>query len=335
MITHTGECYLKSLKTSHRALHFLLPPLLFLSYFLPSEFFHSSCIIAYMTYFKTAILKCCSDFTTVEPVFFTLIHSFLWFDFQVKLLKSIISMFDLVHLRVSLGKHSNQLLLVGYTCDCKSFPEFWFHNRHIFCTKLSVNCCDNAHCINVSVLPLHIPEHIQLYELNRTKSFKTSSHPHHRLHSFVIHYCTPVFIHSFTNSFTVPFMHWMVWWQCAQDCVTRDLVRQHGGLDPLVKLAKDVSIWDDKPLLAAVTGAIWKCAISPENVRRLDELHTVSTLVSLLSDENDEVRFRHLWDHREAIIRAVLWLIFVVTSCCRVDLHALDICNCQFIKQIT
>lgn len=69
-----------------------------------------------------------------------------------------------------------------------------------------------------------------------------------------------------------------------------------------MKLAKDVSMWDDKPLLAAVTGAIWKCAISPENVRRLDELNTVSTLVSLLSDENDEVRFHHLKDQREVII---------------------------------
>ncbi|XP_021933293.1 armadillo repeat-containing protein gudu isoform X2 [Zootermopsis nevadensis] len=77
--------------------------------------------------------------------------------------------------------------------------------------------------------------------------------------------------------------------KCAQDSVTRDLVRQHGGLDPLVKLAKDISIWDDKPLLAAVTGAIWKCAISPENVHRLDELKTIDTLVSLLSDENGEV----------------------------------------------
>jgi uncharacterized integral membrane protein len=99
-----------------------------------------------------------------------------------------------------------------------------------------------------------------------------------------------------------------------------------------VKLAKDVSIWDDKPLLAAVTGAIWKCAISPENVRRLDELNTVNTLVSLLSDENDEVRLCHLWDHGEAIIWAVLLLIFVVTCCFRVDLYAQEICNCQFIK---
>ncbi|KAJ4433774.1 hypothetical protein ANN_16086 [Periplaneta americana] len=77
--------------------------------------------------------------------------------------------------------------------------------------------------------------------------------------------------------------------KCAQDSITRDLVRQHGGLDPLVKLAKDKSIWEDKPLLAAVTGAIWKCAISPENVRRLDELSTVDTLVALLQDEDEEV----------------------------------------------
>jgi hypothetical protein len=100
-----------------------------------------------------------------------------------------------------------------------------------------------------------------------------------------------------------------------------------------VKLAKDVSIWDDKPLLAAVTGAIWKCAISPENVRRLDELNTVDTLVSLLSDENDEVRFCHLWDHRDAIIQAVLLHVCVVTCCFRTDLYPLDICNFQFLNK--
>jgi len=45
----------------------------------------------------------------------------------------------------------------------------------------------------------------------------------------------------------------------------------------------------DKNLLAAVTGAIWKCAISSENVRRLDELLTVRILVQLLEDEHEEV----------------------------------------------
>jgi hypothetical protein len=79
-----------------------------------------------------------------------------------------------------------------------------------------------------------------------------------------------------------------------------------------VKLAKDVSIWDDKPLLAAVTGAIWKCAISPENVRRLDELNTVNTLVSLLSDENDEVRFSIRRPSFVLSCYSYLWLLIVL-----------------------
>nr|CAD7204757.1 unnamed protein product [Timema douglasi] len=77
--------------------------------------------------------------------------------------------------------------------------------------------------------------------------------------------------------------------RCAEDEQTRDLVRQSGGLDPLVKLAKDPAVQLDKPLLAAVTGAIWKCAISPANVRRFDDLNIMPILVGLLKDENEEV----------------------------------------------
>ena len=40
-----------------------------------------------------------------------------------------------------------------------------------------------------------------------------------------------------------------------------------GGLDTLVSL---LSRQDNKKLLAAVTGAIWKCAISEYNVKRYD-----------------------------------------------------------------
>lgn len=61
----------------------------------------------------------------------------------------------------------------------------------------------------------------------------------------------------------------------ATDPVTRDMVRHSGGLDPLVILAKDPKTRDNKPLLAAVTGAIWKTAITPENVERYDQLRTV------------------------------------------------------------
>lgn len=53
--------------------------------------------------------------------------------------------------------------------------------------------------------------------------------------------------------------------QCAEDKETRDLVRQHGGLQPLSALLGNS---ENKRLLAAVTGAIWKCAISEENVSK-------------------------------------------------------------------
>ena len=53
--------------------------------------------------------------------------------------------------------------------------------------------------------------------------------------------------------------------QCAEDNETRDLVRKYGGLDPLVSLSFNV---ENKELLAAATGAIWKCSISRENVAR-------------------------------------------------------------------
>lgn len=55
-------------------------------------------------------------------------------------------------------------------------------------------------------------------------------------------------------------------------------MRQAGGLDPLVMMARDPKTKEDKPLLAAVTGAIWKTAISPENVERYDQLKTVEVI---------------------------------------------------------
>jgi hypothetical protein len=63
--------------------------------------------------------------------------------------------------------------------------------------------------------------------------------------------------------------------KCAEDATTRNLVRQAGGLDPLVNMAKDPATKEDKLLLAAVTGAIWKTAISADNVERYDQLKTV------------------------------------------------------------
>lgn len=56
------------------------------------------------------------------------------------------------------------------------------------------------------------------------------------------------------------------------------MVRQSGGLDPLVAMARDPKTKENKPLLAAVTGAIWKTAITPENVQRFDQLKTVEVI---------------------------------------------------------
>ncbi|NWS96112.1 ARMC4 protein, partial [Mionectes macconnelli] len=74
--------------------------------------------------------------------------------------------------------------------------------------------------------------------------------------------------------------------KCAEDKQTRDLVRQHGGLQPLSALLENS---ENKKLLAAVTGAIWKCAISIENVSKFREYQTVETLVGLLTDQPEEV----------------------------------------------
>ncbi|XP_041374368.1 outer dynein arm-docking complex subunit 2-like isoform X2 [Gigantopelta aegis] len=74
--------------------------------------------------------------------------------------------------------------------------------------------------------------------------------------------------------------------KCAEEKETRDLVRQYGGLDPLVKL---LSNSENKELLAAATGAIWKCAISPENVERFQELKAIELLVALLTGQPEEV----------------------------------------------
>ncbi|PFX30563.1 armadillo repeat-containing protein 4-like [Stylophora pistillata] len=74
--------------------------------------------------------------------------------------------------------------------------------------------------------------------------------------------------------------------KCAEDDETRELVRKYGGLDPLVSLSFNV---ENKELLAAATGAIWKCSISRENVTRFQELKAIEQLVSLLTEQPEEV----------------------------------------------
>ncbi|XP_057589884.1 outer dynein arm-docking complex subunit 2 isoform X2 [Hippopotamus amphibius kiboko] len=78
----------------------------------------------------------------------------------------------------------------------------------------------------------------------------------------------------------------MAIYQCAEDEETRDLVRLHGGLKPLASLLSNTG---NKERLAAVTGAIWKCSISKENVTKFREYGAIETLVGLLTDQPEEV----------------------------------------------
>uniref|UniRef100_A0A8C8Z5X0 Outer dynein arm docking complex subunit 2 n=1 Tax=Prolemur simus TaxID=1328070 RepID=A0A8C8Z5X0_PROSS len=78
----------------------------------------------------------------------------------------------------------------------------------------------------------------------------------------------------------------MAIYQCAEDEETRDLVRLHGGLKPLASLLNNT---DNKERLAAVTGAVWKCSISKENVTKFREYKAIETLVGLLTDQPEEV----------------------------------------------
>lgn len=66
-------------------------------------------------------------------------------------------------------------------------------------------------------------------------------------------------------------------------------MHKHNGIPPLVRLIQQSSTLQDKELLIAVTGAVWKLAISEENVLTLDELNTIPTLVRLLSYDDETV----------------------------------------------
>lgn len=54
--------------------------------------------------------------------------------------------------------------------------------------------------------------------------------------------------------------------QCAEDEATRELIARHGGLELLVQLMASKS--SEKQLLAAAVGAVWKCALNNNNVKR-------------------------------------------------------------------
>lgn len=54
--------------------------------------------------------------------------------------------------------------------------------------------------------------------------------------------------------------------KCAEDDATRELISRHGGLELLVQLMTSRST--GKQLLAATVGALWKCALNKNNVKK-------------------------------------------------------------------
>ena len=55
---------------------------------------------------------------------------------------------------------------------------------------------------------------------------------------------------------------------------------------PLIDL---LSFNENKELQAAATGAIWKCAVSPENAKELQKGDVISKLVGILTQQPEEV----------------------------------------------
>lgn len=60
--------------------------------------------------------------------------------------------------------------------------------------------------------------------------------------------------------------------KCILKQTVSDMVREAHGLEQLMAIAKDKNIRENKMLLAAATGAIWKCALVEENVKQLDNV---------------------------------------------------------------
>ncbi|XP_076302300.1 LOW QUALITY PROTEIN: armadillo repeat-containing protein gudu-like, partial [Lasioglossum baleicum] len=76
--------------------------------------------------------------------------------------------------------------------------------------------------------------------------------------------------------------------KCGPNKVARDVVRQTSGLDLMCKFLQEEEVRTNKRLLAAITGGIWKCALSKENVVRFNQNGLVAALVPFLEEHEDE-----------------------------------------------
>lgn len=56
------------------------------------------------------------------------------------------------------------------------------------------------------------------------------------------------------------------------------MVREADGLKPLVEIIKNPALIENKPLIAAASGAIWKCAALNANVKVLDQVFNLKRI---------------------------------------------------------
>lgn len=73
------------------------------------------------------------------------------------------------------------------------------------------------------------------------------------------------------------------------------MIKEQGGLNSLVNIIKVESHKAETKLMEAATGAIWKCLLNPDNVKRLEDINGIHVLVKLLDSDSEEVREGHLF----------------------------------------
>jgi len=56
-----------------------------------------------------------------------------------------------------------------------------------------------------------------------------------------------------------------------------------------VNIVKVESHKSETKLIEAATGAIWKCLMNPDNVKRLEDINGIHVLVKLLDSDSEEV----------------------------------------------
>lgn len=79
------------------------------------------------------------------------------------------------------------------------------------------------------------------------------------------------------------------------------MIKEQGGLNSLVNIVKVESHKCETKLMESATGAIWKCLMNPDNVKRLEDINGIHVLVKLLDSDSEEV------SGKSYIITILLW----------------------------